>query len=190
MPINYKNYHPDWLTVIRPAILKREQYKCKQCKVKHNAWGYRNTNGLFVECDAFQNAWAKRNGYKVFRIILTIAHLDHNINNNDYSNLAALCQKCHNNYDKVYRIQNRKANMKAIHELTFKEVTQMNSNTRFRELFEYNKMLEREKQQIVKSMPPPMTFTEREKWYKKCVRSITKYNVKITIVQCKMKGML
>jgi 5-methylcytosine-specific restriction endonuclease McrA len=33
------------------------------------------------------------------RIVLTIAHLDHDTTNNEMSNLAALCQRCHLRYD-------------------------------------------------------------------------------------------
>ncbi len=33
------------------------------------------------------------------RVVLTVAHLDHNPQNNDPDNLAALCQKCHLAYD-------------------------------------------------------------------------------------------
>jgi hypothetical protein len=32
-------------------------------------------------------------------VVLTIAHLDHDIGNNDDGNLAALCQRCHLRYD-------------------------------------------------------------------------------------------
>ena len=37
------------------------------------------------------------------QIVLTTAHLDHQLENCDYSNLKAMCQKCHNNYDKGHR---------------------------------------------------------------------------------------
>lgn len=43
------------------------------------------------------------------RIVLTIAHMDHDVNNNDYSNLKALCQKCHLDYDKNHHRKNAKA---------------------------------------------------------------------------------
>jgi glyoxylase-like metal-dependent hydrolase (beta-lactamase superfamily II) len=35
------------------------------------------------------------------RIVLTVAHLDHNEANNDESNLRALCQRCHFAHDRV-----------------------------------------------------------------------------------------
>jgi len=34
------------------------------------------------------------------RVVLTVAHLDRNPANNAESNLAALCQRCHLNYDR------------------------------------------------------------------------------------------
>ena len=38
---------------------------------------------------------------------LTVAHLDNDVTNNDYQNLRALCQRCHNIQDKDYRLANR-----------------------------------------------------------------------------------
>jgi len=43
------------------------------------------------------------------RVILTVAHLDHDESNNEPSNLKALCQRCHLNHD---RINNRSRLMK------------------------------------------------------------------------------
>lgn len=79
MPIDYSKYPPNWKTEIRPAILKRDGDRCKFCGVR--------------------NYEPAQRGNKVIRIVLTIAHLDHDIANNDYSNLAALCQRCHLRYD-------------------------------------------------------------------------------------------
>ena len=42
------------------------------------------------------------------KVILTVAHLDHQPENCDYSNLKAMCQKCHNSYDMPHRAANRK----------------------------------------------------------------------------------
>ena len=44
------------------------------------------------------------------RVILTVAHLDHDPANNGEENLAALCQRCHNRYDGPKRASNRKHN--------------------------------------------------------------------------------
>ena len=126
MPCNYKNYHPDWKTVIRPDIMKRAKNCCEQCGVRHYAVGHRE-NGRFIPTGG--NQWHDMAGngelsYKESRelcqhhneicedkliiIVLTIAHLDNDTSNNDYSNLKALCQQCHNRLDVEYRKNNRK----------------------------------------------------------------------------------
>jgi cytochrome c556 len=53
--------------------------------------------------------FAKAEKDKFITIVLTIAHLDHDITNNDYNNLKALCQKCHLNYDKEHHSKNSRA---------------------------------------------------------------------------------
>lgn len=42
-------------------------------------------------------------------IVLTIAHLDHNPENNHPENLRALCQKCHLDYDRPHHMKNAAA---------------------------------------------------------------------------------
>lgn len=105
MPIDYSKYHPKW-TLIRRLILKRAENKCEICGVDNYSEGYRDDSGNF---------WTEKNGIpgyavimKRIKIILTIAHLDHNRNNNDFDNLQALCQRCHLNHDRPQHIHNRK----------------------------------------------------------------------------------
>jgi 5-methylcytosine-specific restriction endonuclease McrA len=40
------------------------------------------------------------------RVILTVAHLDHDTTNNARENLRALCQRCHLRYDKDHHKKN------------------------------------------------------------------------------------
>jgi len=42
------------------------------------------------------------------KVVLTVAHLDHQPNHCQPDNLAALCQLCHNRYDQDERRKNRK----------------------------------------------------------------------------------
>lgn len=44
MPIDYKNYPPNWLTEIRPRILKRAKNKCEFCGLKNYSEGIRTVN--------------------------------------------------------------------------------------------------------------------------------------------------
>lgn len=39
-------------------------------------------------------------------VVLTVAHLDQDPGNNDWANLAALCQRCHNLWDSRSRTRN------------------------------------------------------------------------------------
>lgn len=108
MPIDYSKYHPEWKDKIRPDILKRAAMRCEQCGIRHKWKGFR-IKGVFHRVnDEKQEAAAVSAGYRVFRVILTIAHLDHNIGNNNYNNLKALCQQCHNRYDAKNRAITRK----------------------------------------------------------------------------------
>lgn len=45
------------------------------------------------------------------RVVLTIAHMDQQPENNDDANLRALCQRCHNAWDAPHRALNRKKRM-------------------------------------------------------------------------------
>lgn len=40
------------------------------------------------------------------RVVLTVAHLDHDTTNNRFSNLRAWCQRCHLTYDAVLHANN------------------------------------------------------------------------------------
>lgn len=126
MPCDYKKYHPDWLTVIRPAILERAENKCEECKLENKSFGFRAQDGTFYHWWYIEEA-LEQYGHDLFddvlkhhiakdgkakskgtTIVLTIAHIDHDIKNNDYSNLKALCQRCHLLLDKDLHANNSK----------------------------------------------------------------------------------
>ena len=123
MPIDYKKYPPNWKTEIRPAIMQRAENCCEFCKVKNykiilrGIWNdlecYQDENGTIYDASTSEVIGSDYVGEvhstnKFIKIILTIAHLDHDVNNNDFSNLKALCQRCHNRYDVGFRKKNRK----------------------------------------------------------------------------------
>ena len=92
MPIDYKDYPRNWKTIIRPAILRRAKNCCEG-------------SPKFPDCRAKNHMPHPITGSNV---VLTVAHMDHNIRNNDYSNLRALCQLCHINHDKAQQVASRK----------------------------------------------------------------------------------
>ena len=85
---------------IRERILTRAKHRCEFCGVRNYATGYRDaTAGVFHAADGMELEIAVLDGEKPLKIVLTIAHLDHDPGNNNDSNLKALCQKCHLTYD-------------------------------------------------------------------------------------------
>jgi 5-methylcytosine-specific restriction endonuclease McrA len=101
--MNYKEYAPDWKDVIRPTILKRDNYKCAVCGAQHRARVYKLSNGAYQICDEFTEEWAKANNKKVFTLYLQVAHLDHNKQNNDPANLKTLCPFHHAKNDAEHK---------------------------------------------------------------------------------------
>jgi glyoxylase-like metal-dependent hydrolase (beta-lactamase superfamily II) len=65
-------------------IIWRDQIKKDEWFFKPNAWGY------------------------PVKVVLTIAHLDHDPGNNAIENTPALCQLCHNRHDAKHRAEGRK----------------------------------------------------------------------------------
>ena len=92
MPIDYSEYPPNWFTELRPAVLDRAGHQCEG-------------SPAYPDCRAQNYAPHPVTGTNV---VLTIAHLDHDKTNNDLSNLAALCQRCHLRHDIWQHIENRK----------------------------------------------------------------------------------
>lgn len=125
MPIDYKLYPATWPD-IRKRVLERDSHCCKICKVKNgvavfrgvldgeevfqtaDARVYRLSDGVFLT----ENPWAciePSSGdpaQKAIKIVLTVAHLDHDISNNSDENLAALCQLHHLRHDNKYHRKN------------------------------------------------------------------------------------
>jgi hypothetical protein len=86
MPINYKDYHPKWSLISKLIRFHRAGNKCEWCGAANHE-PHPDTKS---------------------KVVLTVAHIDRNRDNNRFSNLAALCQKCHLNHDRSDHIRNRK----------------------------------------------------------------------------------
>lgn len=113
MPIDYSKYPPNWKTEIVPRILKRANGCCEECDVPNYALIYRPEKGSskweLAPVGHASDALAL-DGHKLIKIILTIAHLNHDKENFDVKDeeLKALCQRCHLNYDRSRHSENRK----------------------------------------------------------------------------------
>lgn len=117
MPTDMNKYPPDW-PQRRKRILKRANYECEQCgfqdrehiwSVKIYGTGKRKwvRNKEVARKMVLDSGWGKKiyenpgPVIKRVKVILTIAHLDHDETNWDVKDerLMALCQKCHLVYD-------------------------------------------------------------------------------------------
>lgn len=116
MPIRPENRHryPKNWKEIREKILDRANHKCEQCGIANHSLGYRVEGKFFPfnyqMMEAHEKVYGKK--FKLFKVVLTIAHLDHKPENCDHENLRAWCQACHNRYDAPFRAANRKERTK------------------------------------------------------------------------------
>jgi len=116
MPIDYKKYPKNWKSEIRPRIMKRANNTCEfeGCDFKHleEVWSVKNKGKTvgwfrsFEEADKQDKSFEMKKGNlvpnpKKVKVVLTIAHLDHDETNHDIKDnrLKASCQLCHLRYD-------------------------------------------------------------------------------------------
>lgn len=96
-PENRHRYSKNWRE-IRAAVLRRANNRCEG-------------SPLYPNCRA-RNYEPHPETRSV--VILTIAHMDHTPENNDFTNLRALCQRCHLAHDlKLHNINRARAALAA-----------------------------------------------------------------------------
>lgn len=105
MPIDYKRYPDNWKE-LREKVLERAKNSCEHCGLDNHQVIMRNGNEV--------------------KIVLTIAHLDHDEENHDVSidRLNALCQQCHLRYD-VMEKKARKQHLDYQKKYSYKELLRM-----------------------------------------------------------------
>lgn len=116
MPIDYNKYPKDWKE-IRERILKRSKNKCECCGLENHivVSSYKKEGKtVWVEHDLTQ--WMRANCPKRVKVVLTIAHLDHDEENHNVKDnrLKAMCQLCHLRYDseeKKRRLKDKRSNV-------------------------------------------------------------------------------
>lgn len=113
--IDYRKYPPNWYSEIRPRILERANFSCEEpgCNFKHRQNVYAGVkNGRREWFNSFEEAINKCDlaFEKPIRVIITIAHLDHDEYNWQVKDdrLKALCQLHHLRYDAKEKIFRRK----------------------------------------------------------------------------------
>ena len=115
MPIDYSKYPPNWKKEIVPRILERAGHQCEKCGLANyqEVWSiplrvceegkykirrfWITSEGDYIRMKPFSLG----GDIKKVRVVLTIAHLDHDETNHDVEDerLKAWCQSCHLNYD-------------------------------------------------------------------------------------------
>ena len=122
MPIqeNKKLYPANWKEIVK-QVKDRANGKCEFCGLENYSVGFRVKDIFFKIENSMQGETDtldfESEGYKPIKIVLTVAHLDHDPQNNDFSNLKALCQQCHLRLDVEQHKQTRAKNK---HKLNFK----------------------------------------------------------------------
>lgn len=118
MPINYKDYPANW-NEIRERILERARHRCEDCGAPNRSFIKKSDRepvrgGEYAMYkNLIQRDHSKQQALQIMgftEIVLTIAHLDHDKENEHVSDdrLKALCQRCHLKYDLPRHIENRK----------------------------------------------------------------------------------
>jgi hypothetical protein len=120
MPIDHSKYPPYWRKLSRHIRFVRAGNRCEWCGVGNGALIIRSDvdPSRYLEIDPNDvDQWLINGepaelpdtgefGDKWVRVVLTVAHIDHDKTNNYFSNLAALCQRCHLNHDKHQHARN------------------------------------------------------------------------------------
>lgn len=113
MPINYKKYPSNWKSEIVPRITIRSGNRCEKCGLQNGSYAYsirlwvRDHTGRYkprkIWFRSKKDAQREAGDGRVWpvRIVLTVAHLDHDEENHEVSDdrLSHLCQICHLRYD-------------------------------------------------------------------------------------------
>lgn len=102
-PENVARYPADWRKISERIRFVRAAGRCEcrgECGLDHHG-----------RCDARDGRSHPMTGSKV---VLTVAHLDHQPEHCAESNLLAMCQQCHNHYDMPERTRGRAARLRAL----------------------------------------------------------------------------
>lgn len=109
MPIKDKSIYPkNWKEISKRIRFERAKNRCEECGVPNGQLIYRDESGWHLAPEGHHSDSMALDGVKFTKIVLTVAHLDHDTKNNDNKNLKALCQRCHLRLDAKQHAYTRK----------------------------------------------------------------------------------
>lgn len=112
-PENKSRYPADWPEISRRIREDRAGGRCEcrgECLI-HSEERRRTDTHLEADgrCGAVNGALLRSGRW---RVVLTVAHLDHTPENVDELNLLAMCQGCHLRYDAPHHAETRRATLR------------------------------------------------------------------------------
>ena len=127
MPIkpDLRGFYPiDWAELSRSIRFRRAKGRCERCSRPHGVTVCHLGDGRWYDTEIA--AWRDGEGRTLrtnlpapeslpadfapafTKVYLACAHLDHDLANNEASNLAALCQRCHMIHDRPHHLARRR----------------------------------------------------------------------------------
>ena len=110
MPIKPENYPPDWPDISRRIRFDRAKNKCERCGAPNgqviarsdDAYMLENGATFDAETGAPRGFWrgSEFPAIRWTKVVLTVAHINHDTADNRDENLAAWCQRCHLRHDR------------------------------------------------------------------------------------------
>ena len=124
MPIskaNRKRYPVNWKAISERIRFERAEARCEcrgECGGQHTARHGYPVEGRCqrVHTEPIPGKRACRLPSLRGRVVLTVAHLDHQPENCADGNLRAMCQACHLRYDREHHAETRRARAQELHE--------------------------------------------------------------------------
>jgi hypothetical protein len=105
MPVDQNKYPANWKQISQ----ERKEAAGWQCE---EMISFEWLPTYKVRCYRKQGMEVQGVRRQAYKVVLTVAHLDHNPENNDASNLRVLCQEHHLAYDHALHIQHAKETRK------------------------------------------------------------------------------
>ena len=107
MPCDYSKYPKNWKVIVA-EIRKRSGGRCDcigECGL-HESPGFEIGGSVVLLARRCSEINGRKARYARGKVVLTVAHLDHNPQNSLRHNLRDMCQRCHLRYDNKIHVSN------------------------------------------------------------------------------------